>query len=102
MTRQPVSNCTMHVYAPPRSERGEAPNPGRSVLVGIRQQRQIARALHRDRQLPLIMRLGAGDAARHDLAGFRDVALQDAEIFVVDLLDAFGGEAAELTAAEET
>src|SRR5688500_13479047 len=74
----------------------------RSVLIGVRQQREITRALHGDRELTLIVRLRAGDAARNDLAGFGDVALQHAEIFIVDLLDAFGGETAELTASEKT
>src|SRR5690606_30735411 len=72
------------------------------VLVCVRQEREIARALYGDGELALIVRLRAGDPARNDLAGFRDVALQDAEILVVDLLDAFGSEAAELAAAEET
>src|SRR5688500_17036973 len=102
MTRQPDSDCTMHVSASPRIRTGRDAKSRRSVLVGIRQQREIARALHRDRQLPLVVRLGAGDAARHDLAGLGDVAFQDAAIFVVVLLDAFGGEAAKLTAAEKT
>src|SRR6185437_1081681 len=50
-----------------------------SVLIGVGQQRQEARALDRDRELTLIEGLRAGDAARDDLAGLGDVALQDAE-----------------------
>src|SRR4030095_13695271 len=78
-----------------------APRYDSSVLVGVRQERQVTRALHGDRELTLIVRLRPGDPARNDLAGLRDVALQDAEILVVDLLDAFGSEAAELAAAEK-
>src|SRR5690606_15257087 len=50
----------------------------------------------------LVLGLGAGDAARNDLAGFGNVGLQGVEIFVIDLLDAFSGETAELTTTEET
>src|SRR5207248_9054132 len=57
-----------------------------SVLVGIGQQRQEARALDRHRQLALIEGLGPRDAARNDLAGLGDVALERAEILVVDRL----------------
>ena len=64
-------------------------------------QREKARALDRHRQLALVARLGAGDARRHDLAVFLDEVLQDLDVLVVDLLDAFGGEAAELLALEQ-
>src|SRR4051812_13303480 len=73
----------------------------RSVAVRIRQQRQEARALDRLRQHALIAGLGAGDAARHDLAGFGDVLAQRVEVFVIDLGNAFGSETAELLAAEK-
>src|SRR2546429_5075097 len=72
-----------------------------SVLVGIGQQRQEARALDRHRQLTLIEGLGPGDAARNDLAGLGDVALERAEILVVDRLHALGREAAELLSTRE-
>src|SRR5215470_4162002 len=72
-----------------------------SVLVGIRQQRQEARALHGDSELPLVEGLRAGDAARHDLARLGDIALERGEVLVVDVLHAFGGEAAELLPAGE-
>src|SRR6185503_15759626 len=71
------------------------------MLVGVRQQREVTRTLDRGRQLALVERLGARDAARHDLAGLGDVLLQDREILVVDLLHALGGEAAELATARE-
>src|SRR6185436_15707335 len=67
-----------------------------SVLIGVRQQRQEARTLHGHCELPLIERLRARDAARNDLARLGDVALQRGQILVVDVLHAFGGEAAEL------
>src|SRR6185437_14925751 len=73
-----------------------------SVLIGVGQQREEARALDRDGELPLIEGLRAGDAARNDLAGLGDVTLQGAEILVVDVRDAFGREAAKLLAARET
>ena len=72
------------------------------MLIGIRKQREIASAFHGNCQLTLIVRLRAGDSARDNLAGFGDVGLENAEIFIVDLLDAFGGETAELTATEKT
>src|SRR5690606_26177066 len=71
------------------------------VVVGVRDQREEARALDRERQLALVARLGAGDAARHDLAVLGEVLAQGVEILVIDLLDALGGELAELAAAEE-
>src|ERR1700730_109883 len=72
-----------------------------SVLIGVGQQRQKARPLDRHRELALIKRLRAGDAARNDLARLADIALQGGEILVVDRLHAFGGEAAELPATRE-
>src|SRR5690606_13045606 len=68
---------------------------------GVRDQREEACALDRGRQLALVARLGAGDAARHDLAVLGEVLAQGVEILVIDLLDALGGELAVLAAAEE-
>src|SRR5690606_27132364 len=73
-----------------------------SVLVGVRQQREEARALDRHRKLALEIALGAGDAAGHDLAGLGNVALERGQVLVVDRLHAIGGEAAEFLAADET
>ena len=56
-----------------------------SMLVGVRQQREEARALDRHRELALVEGLRAGDAARHDLARLGDVALERGQILVVDL-----------------
>src|ERR1700689_5041616 len=72
-----------------------------SVLIGVRQQRQKARALDRRGQLALIEALGAGDAARHDLAGLGHVVLQGRQILVADHGDAVGGEATEFLAPRE-
>src|SRR6185295_17683550 len=72
------------------------------MLIRIRQQREVTRALHRGRELALVGCTRAGNSARHDLAGLGDVGLQRREILVVDLFDAFGGEAAEFLAAEVT
>src|ERR1700683_4021816 len=71
------------------------------MLVRVRQQRQEARALDRHCQLALVERLGAGDAARDDLARLGHVALERGEILVVDGLHPFGSEAAEFLAPRE-
>ena len=71
------------------------------VAVGVRDQGQEARTLDGRLQLALVARLGAGHAARDDLAGFGQVLAQGVEILVVDLLDTFGSELAELAATEE-
>ena len=47
------------------SQRAAGSRPPASVLVRVRQQAQVARALDRDRELPLVERPRAGDAARH-------------------------------------
>src|SRR5690606_17893082 len=87
----------------PTRSAGSTATPGRrSVLVRVRQQREIARPLDRCRELALVRRAGPGDPARDDLARFRDVGLQRREILVVDLLDAFRREPAKLLAAKIT
>src|SRR5512145_1410723 len=68
------------------------------MLIRVRQEREVTRALDRRRQLPLIRRAGPRNAARNDLAGLRDIGLQCREILVVDLLHAFRREATELLA----
>src|SRR5688572_8416223 len=72
-----------------------------SMLVGVGQQREVARALDRGRELTLVESLRARDAARDDLARLGDVLLERGQILVVDLLHAFGGETAELATARE-
>src|SRR5687768_18422579 len=71
------------------------------MQVGVRQQREEARALDRHGELALVARGGAGDARRDDLAGLVDEILQHVDGLVVDPLDLLGGEAAELAAPEE-
>src|ERR1051326_4427194 len=71
-------------------------------MIGVRQQREIARPLDRDRELALVAGLGAGQARRHDLAVLRDVLLERVEILVVDRLHTLGGERAELLATEKS
>src|SRR5690606_38510896 len=72
------------------------------VAVGVRQQRQITRALDCGGQLALIAGPGTGNTARHNLTGLGDVVAQGVEILVVDLLHAFGGETAKLATTKET
>src|SRR6185503_8943845 len=72
-----------------------------SVQVGVRQQRQKARALDRRAELALVARLGAGDARRHDLAVLLHEVLEDVDVLIIDLLDVLRGEAAELLALEQ-
>ena len=55
------------------------------MLIGVRQQRQEARALDRNRQLTLEEALRAGDAAGDDLASLRDVALEGSQILVASM-----------------
>ena len=71
------------------------------VIVGVRNQREEARALDGGRELALVLRLGAGDPARHDLAVLGEVLAQGVEILVIDLYHVLGGELAEFAAAEE-
>src|SRR5690606_30362685 len=80
--------------------RGPGPRPSESVLIRVRQKREVPCALDRRGELPLIRRARAGDPARYDLARLGNVRLQCREILVVDLLDAFGRKTAKLLAAE--
>ena len=73
-----------------------------SVLVGVRQQRQVAGPLDRHRQLALVERSRSGDTAGHDLSGLGDVALERPQIFIVDLVGTFFGELTELFSTEKT
>ena len=71
------------------------------VIVRVRDQRQETRALDGRCQLTLVLGLGTGHAARHDLAVLGEVLTQGVEILLVDLFDALGGELAELATTEE-
>src|SRR5258708_32935685 len=72
-----------------------------SVQVGVRHQREIARALDRRRELALVVSTGSGDPRRDDLAVFTDEVLQQIDVLVIDPLELLGGEAAELAALEK-
>src|SRR6266705_4078835 len=71
-----------------------------SVQVGVGHQREIARALHRRRELALVVGARSGDPRRDDLAVLADEVLQQVDVLVVDPLDLLSGEAAELAALE--
>jgi len=71
------------------------------VLICVGQQGKEACASDRELQLALIVRARPGDAARNDLAGFSDIALERREILVVDLLDVICREPAKLLATEK-
>src|SRR5258708_37473177 len=75
--------------------------PLSSMQVGVRQQREEARALDRLGQLPLVAGGSPGDARRDDLSGLVDEVLQHLDVLVVDPLHLLGREAAELAAAEQ-
>src|SRR5882762_9096236 len=72
------------------------------VLIGVREQGQEARTPDGELQLALIVSARTRDAARNDLAGLSDIALERRQILVVDLLDVVGRESAELLAAKKT
>src|SRR5712664_244529 len=72
-----------------------------SVQVGVRHQREIARALDRCRELALVVGARSGDPCRDYLAVLADEVLQQIDVLVVDPLDLLGGEAAELAALEK-
>src|ERR1700732_4605319 len=72
------------------------------VLIGVRQQGQEACTPDGELQLALIVSTRTRDAARNDLAGLGDIALERRQILVVDLLDVIGRESAELFAAKKT
>src|SRR4051812_42013894 len=57
------------------------------VHVGVRQQREKARALDRDRQLTLVTGFRPGDPRRNDLSVLVDEILEDSDVLVIDLLD---------------
>src|SRR6476659_9175597 len=82
-------------------QKNDLHGPPRSMHVGVRQQREITRALDRNGELPLVARLGARDARRNDLAVLVDEILQHTQVFVVDLLHAFCRKPEELAPANQ-
>src|ERR671933_2049781 len=67
----------------------------------VGQEGQLAGALDRLRQLPLLLRRDGGNAPRHDLAPLGDEALEQLHVLVVDLRRVGVRERARLAAAEE-
>jgi hypothetical protein len=61
----------------------------------------VARTLDRLSEFALLGRADGGDAAWHDLATFRDKALKQANILIIDLRRILCGEGAALAAAEK-
>src|ERR1700682_6387217 len=76
--------------------------PAGLVLIGVRQQGQEACTPDGELQLALVVSTRPRDAARNDLAGLGDIALERGQILVVDLLDVIGRESAELFSAKKT
>src|SRR2546430_16984502 len=76
-------------------------SPVGSVQVGVRQQREEARALDRLGELALIAGGGAGDGRRGDLAGLVDEGLQPVATLVVDPLALVGGAGAPVAPAAQ-
>ncbi len=73
-----------------------------TVLIRVRQQRQKARTLDGGSELTLVFGFGAGDAAWHNFAALAHEGLQQVEIFVIDLGDAFSGKTAISSATKIT
>src|SRR3954453_23309053 len=76
-----------------------------ALLAGlghVRQQRQLAGALHGRRDLVLVTPAGAGDAPRPDLAALRDELAQRFDVLVVDELDLVAAVLARLATAAAT
>src|SRR5690349_6037601 len=71
------------------------------VQIRVREQSEVARALHRSRQLALVVRSRACDPRGDDLAVFADEILEQIDVLVVDPFDFLSGEAAEFPALEE-
>src|SRR5687767_4792221 len=67
----------------------------------VRQEAQEAGALDRLGQFALLLGRDRGDAAWHDLAAFRNIALQQTRILVIDLRCARAREGAGLAPAKE-
>src|SRR5688500_6057428 len=72
----------------------------RLVRGHVRQQGDRAGALDRVREVALVPRAAAGDAARDDLAALGDQAAQPAHVLVIDEIDLVRAELADLPPAE--
>jgi hypothetical protein len=72
------------------------------VVVGIGEQRQVARSLDSRRELSLIIRLRSRYPTGHNLPCFGNVIFQCHEILVIDLLDTLCRKAAKLSTAKKS
>ena len=83
---------------------GSQANPRRPCLAACtckRQQSNVARLLDRRGKTPLMRSAHAGQPARHDLTALRDELPEHAVVLVVDVLDLFHAELADLLAPEK-
>src|SRR5450759_381014 len=71
------------------------------LVSNVRNQRELARARNRHLQGTLVLRAGARNPARLDLAPLRDEGRQQPDILVVDVIDLLRAELADATPAEE-
>src|SRR5665213_2696934 len=76
-------------------------SPPASLFNHVGQQPEEARAFDGLRQFALFESRHGGDAARHDLAAFRHVTLQQLDVLVVDLGRIGAGERTGLAPAKE-
>src|SRR5712691_248861 len=67
-----------------------------ALVGGVGEQGDVAGALERDREPPLVTRTGSGDATRKDLASLADEAAQARDLLVVDEMDLLHTEVADL------
>src|SRR6266576_5359843 len=73
-----------------------AVRPLLAPLRDVRQERHLARPLHRDGDLPLVAPAGSGDPPGADLSLLGDVAAELVGVFPIDLLDFVSAEPAVL------
>src|SRR6185295_4401904 len=71
-----------------------------SLVRHVGNERELARALERGLQLPLVHRARARDPARQDLAALRHERPEQLHVLVVDVVDLVRAELADLAAAE--
>src|SRR5208282_5232420 len=88
-------------HAAPTIGSRASPQASFELPYHIRQQAEEARTFDRLRQLTLLLGRHRGDAARHDLAALRHVALQQLDVLVVDLRRIGARERTGLAPAEE-
>src|SRR3982075_178962 len=80
-----------------RTARVDPSEKGRVALVGgVGEQRDVARALKRDGEPPLVAGTGSGDATRKNLAPLADEAAKARDLLVVDQMDLLHAEVANL------